>query len=56
MIEQHNKKFQLKVTGEKLLNLMLRFNWRRLSAETKLKSEVQLQDLIATCFSQCQSQ
>ncbi|MFS7963865.1 hypothetical protein Hanom_Chr08g00743321 [Helianthus anomalus] len=37
MIEQHNKKFQLKVTGEKLLNLMLRFNWRRLSLEFIMK-------------------
>lgn len=40
------QKVKLKVTEEKLLNLMLKYNggWPR--AETKLKSAVQLQDLL----------
>ncbi|KAJ4707521.1 Inositol hexakisphosphate and diphosphoinositol-pentakisphosphate kinase [Melia azedarach] len=40
------QKVKLKVTEEKLLNLMLKYNGRRPRAETKLKSAVQLQDLL----------
>ncbi|XP_051114666.1 inositol hexakisphosphate and diphosphoinositol-pentakisphosphate kinase VIP2-like isoform X2 [Andrographis paniculata] len=40
------QKVKLKVTEEKLLNLMLQYNGGRPRAETKLKSAVQLQDLL----------
>ncbi|XP_042424577.1 inositol hexakisphosphate and diphosphoinositol-pentakisphosphate kinase VIP1-like isoform X3 [Zingiber officinale] len=40
------QKVKLKVTEEKLLNLMLKYNGGRARAETKLKSAVQLQDLL----------
>ncbi|KAI3462959.1 hypothetical protein Pfo_019622 [Paulownia fortunei] len=40
------QKVKLKVTEEKLLNLMLKYNGGRPRAETKLKSAVQLQDLL----------
>ncbi|CAG7897163.1 unnamed protein product [Brassica rapa] len=36
----------LNVTEEKLLNLMLKYNGGKPRAETKLKSAVQLQDLL----------
>ncbi|PSR87646.1 Inositol hexakisphosphate and diphosphoinositol-pentakisphosphate kinase [Actinidia chinensis var. chinensis] len=40
------QKVKLKVTEEKLLNLMLTYNGGRPRSETKLKSVVQLQDLL----------
>ncbi|CAN7099382.1 unnamed protein product [Brassica rapa subsp. narinosa] len=40
------KKVKLNVTEEKLLNLMLKYNGGKPRAETKLKSAVQLQDLL----------
>ncbi|CAA7031348.1 unnamed protein product [Microthlaspi erraticum] len=40
------QKVKLKVTEEKLLNLMLKYNGGKPRAETKLKSAVQLQDLL----------
>ncbi|KAJ1443700.1 Histidine phosphatase superfamily, clade-2 [Sesbania bispinosa] len=40
------QKVKLKVTEEKLLNLMLKYNGGRPRAETKLKTAVQLQDLL----------
>ncbi|XP_051117375.1 inositol hexakisphosphate and diphosphoinositol-pentakisphosphate kinase VIP2-like isoform X5 [Andrographis paniculata] len=40
------QKVKLKVTEEKLLNLMLKYNGGRPRTETKLKSAVQLQDLL----------
>ncbi|QHO09094.1 inositol hexakisphosphate and diphosphoinositol-pentakisphosphate kinase 2-like isoform [Arachis hypogaea] len=40
------QKVKLKVTEERLLNLMLKYNGGRPRAETKLKSAVQLQDLL----------
>ncbi|KAM3294785.1 hypothetical protein ACQJBY_037585 [Aegilops geniculata] len=40
------QKVKLKVTEEKLLNLMLKYNDGKPRAETKLKSAVQLQDLL----------
>ncbi|XP_057869878.1 inositol hexakisphosphate and diphosphoinositol-pentakisphosphate kinase VIP2 isoform X4 [Cryptomeria japonica] len=40
------QKVKLKVTQEKLLNLMLKYNGGKPRAETKLKSAVQLQDLL----------
>ncbi|KAF3771814.1 Inositol hexakisphosphate and diphosphoinositol-pentakisphosphate kinase [Nymphaea thermarum] len=40
------QKVKLKVTEEKLLNLLLKYNGGRPRAETKLKSAVQLQDLL----------
>ncbi|XP_068501736.1 inositol hexakisphosphate and diphosphoinositol-pentakisphosphate kinase VIP2-like isoform X6 [Phaseolus vulgaris] len=40
------QKVKLKVTEEKLLNLMLKYNGGRPKSETKLKSAVQLQDLL----------
>ncbi|KAL7604454.1 hypothetical protein Lser_V15G20588 [Lactuca serriola] len=40
------QKVKLKVTEEKLLNIMLKYNGGRPRAETKLKSAVQLQDLL----------
>ncbi|KAL0285500.1 UNVERIFIED_CONTAM: Inositol hexakisphosphate and diphosphoinositol-pentakisphosphate kinase VIP2 [Sesamum angustifolium] len=40
------QKVKLTVTEEKLLNLMLKYNGGRPRAETKLKSAVQLQDLL----------
>ncbi|KAL6587509.1 Inositol hexakisphosphate and diphosphoinositol-pentakisphosphate kinase vip2 [Orobanche minor] len=40
------QKVKLKVSEEKLLNLMLKYNGGRPRAETKLKSAVQLQDLL----------
>ncbi|GFP90352.1 inositol hexakisphosphate and diphosphoinositol-pentakisphosphate kinase 2 [Phtheirospermum japonicum] len=40
------QKVKLKVTEEKLLNLTLKYNGGRPRAETKLKSAVQLQDLL----------
>ncbi|KAK4603944.1 hypothetical protein RGQ29_012454 [Quercus rubra] len=40
------QKVKLRVTEEKLLNLMLKYNGGRPRAETKLKSAVQLQDLL----------
>ncbi|RRT39728.1 hypothetical protein B296_00056380 [Ensete ventricosum] len=40
------QKVKLKVTEEKLLNLMLKYNGGRARSETKLKSAVQLQDLL----------
>ncbi|XP_048140413.1 inositol hexakisphosphate and diphosphoinositol-pentakisphosphate kinase VIP2-like isoform X2 [Rhodamnia argentea] len=40
------QKVKLKVTEEKLLNLMLKYNGGRPRCETKLKSAVQLQDLL----------
>ncbi|VFQ73571.1 unnamed protein product [Cuscuta campestris] len=40
------QKVKLKVTEEKLLNLMLKYNGGRPRFETKLKSAVQLQDLL----------
>ncbi|KAJ6806590.1 inositol hexakisphosphate and diphosphoinositol-pentakisphosphate kinase-like isoform X1 [Iris pallida] len=40
------QKVKLKVTEEKLLNLMLKYNGGRARAETKLKSAIQLQDLL----------
>ncbi|KAG5399974.1 hypothetical protein IGI04_014581, partial [Brassica rapa subsp. trilocularis] len=39
-------KLKLNVTEEKLLNLMLKYNGGKPRAETKLKSAVQLQDLL----------
>nr|VDD08279.1 unnamed protein product [Brassica oleracea] len=39
-------KVKLNVTEEKLLNLMLKYNGGKPRAETKLKSAVQLQDLL----------
>lgn len=40
------QKVKLNITEEKLLNLMLKYNGGRPRAETKLKSAVQLQDLL----------
>ncbi|CAN6811166.1 unnamed protein product [Brassica oleracea] len=40
------QKVKLKVTEEKLLNLMLKYNGGKPRAETKLKSAVELQDLL----------
>ncbi|KAJ0228654.1 hypothetical protein HA466_0323110, partial [Hirschfeldia incana] len=40
------QKVKLKVTEEKLLNLMLKYNGGKPKAETKLKTAVQLQDLL----------
>nr|CAB3493647.1 unnamed protein product [Digitaria exilis] len=40
------QKVKLKVTEEKLLNLMLKYNGGKPRAETKLKSAIQLQDLL----------
>ncbi|XP_027923060.1 inositol hexakisphosphate and diphosphoinositol-pentakisphosphate kinase VIP2-like isoform X3 [Vigna unguiculata] len=40
------QKVKLKVTEEKLLNLMLKYNGGRPKSETKLKSAVELQDLL----------
>ncbi|KAM0822672.1 hypothetical protein ACQ4PT_071354 [Festuca glaucescens] len=40
------QKVKLKVTEEKLLSLMLKYNGGKSRAETKLKSAVQLQDLL----------
>ncbi|WOL08862.1 inositol hexakisphosphate and diphosphoinositol-pentakisphosphate kinase 2-like [Canna indica] len=40
------QKVKLKVTEEKLLNLMLKYNGGNTKSETKLKSAVQLQDLL----------
>ncbi|KDP45465.1 hypothetical protein JCGZ_09714 [Jatropha curcas] len=40
------QKVKLKVTEEKLLNLMLKYNGGRPRSETKLKSAIQLQDLL----------
>ncbi|XP_044505446.1 inositol hexakisphosphate and diphosphoinositol-pentakisphosphate kinase VIP2-like isoform X4 [Mangifera indica] len=40
------QKVKLKVTEERLLNLMLKYNGGRPRSETKLKSAVQLQDLL----------
>ncbi|XP_073294021.1 inositol hexakisphosphate and diphosphoinositol-pentakisphosphate kinase VIP2-like isoform X3 [Primulina huaijiensis] len=40
------QKVKLKVTEEKLLNLMLKYNGGRPRTETKLKSAIQLQDLL----------
>ncbi|KAL8231547.1 hypothetical protein R6Q57_001325 [Mikania cordata] len=40
------QKVKLKISEEKLLNLMLKYNGGRPRAETKLKSAVQLQDLL----------
>ncbi|XP_016497433.2 inositol hexakisphosphate and diphosphoinositol-pentakisphosphate kinase VIP2-like isoform X1 [Nicotiana tabacum] len=40
------QKVKLKVTEEKLLNLMLKYNGGKPRSETKLKSAVQLQDLL----------
>ncbi|KAG2288236.1 hypothetical protein Bca52824_047840 [Brassica carinata] len=40
------QKMKLNVTEEKLLNLMLKYNGGKPRAETKLKSAVQLQDLL----------
>ncbi|XP_068647174.1 inositol hexakisphosphate and diphosphoinositol-pentakisphosphate kinase VIP2-like isoform X2 [Aristolochia californica] len=40
------QKVKLKTTEEKLLNLMLKYNGGRPRSETKLKSAVQLQDLL----------
>ncbi|CAN7029984.1 unnamed protein product, partial [Brassica oleracea var. botrytis] len=40
------QKVKLNVTEEKLLNLMLKYNGGKLRAETKLKSAVQLQDIL----------
>ncbi|KAF8013011.1 hypothetical protein BT93_I1006 [Corymbia citriodora subsp. variegata] len=40
------QKVKLRVTEEKLLNLMLKYNGGRPRSETKLKSAVQLQDLL----------
>ncbi|CAN6972072.1 unnamed protein product, partial [Brassica rapa subsp. trilocularis] len=40
------QKVKLNVTEEKLLNLMLKYNGGKPRAETKLKSTVQLQDLL----------
>ncbi|CAF2223611.1 unnamed protein product [Brassica rapa] len=40
------QKVNLNVTEEKLLNLMLKYNGEKPRAETKLKSAVQLQDLL----------
>jgi inositol hexakisphosphate/diphosphoinositol-pentakisphosphate kinase len=40
------QKVKLKVTHERLLNLMLKYNGGRARAEAKLKSAVQLQDLL----------
>ncbi|KAJ4828401.1 Inositol hexakisphosphate and diphosphoinositol-pentakisphosphate kinase vip2 [Turnera subulata] len=40
------QKVKLKVTEEKLLNLMLKYNGGRPRCETKLKSAIQLQDLL----------
>ncbi|CAG7864670.1 unnamed protein product, partial [Brassica rapa] len=39
-------KVKLNVTEEKLLNLMLKYNGGKPRAETRLKSAVQLQDLL----------
>ncbi|CDY70953.1 BnaUnng04100D, partial [Brassica napus] len=39
-------KVKLNVTEEKLLNLMLKYNGGKPRAETKIKSAVQLQDLL----------
>ncbi|XP_042025102.1 inositol hexakisphosphate and diphosphoinositol-pentakisphosphate kinase VIP2-like isoform X2 [Salvia splendens] len=40
------QKVKLRVTEEKLLNLMLKYNGGKPRAETKLKSAIQLQDLL----------
>ncbi|XP_028780473.1 inositol hexakisphosphate and diphosphoinositol-pentakisphosphate kinase VIP2 isoform X6 [Neltuma alba] len=40
------QKVKLKVTEEKLLNIMLKYNGGRPRSETKLKSAIQLQDLL----------
>uniref|UniRef100_A0A5B7AQP5 Inositol hexakisphosphate and diphosphoinositol-pentakisphosphate kinase n=1 Tax=Davidia involucrata TaxID=16924 RepID=A0A5B7AQP5_DAVIN len=40
------QKVKLRVTEEKLLNLMLKYNGGRPRSETKLKSAIQLQDLL----------
>uniref|UniRef100_M1CCY1 diphosphoinositol-pentakisphosphate 1-kinase n=1 Tax=Solanum tuberosum TaxID=4113 RepID=M1CCY1_SOLTU len=40
------QKVKLKVTEEKLLNLMLKYNGGKPRSETKLKTAVQLQDLL----------
>ncbi|GAB2268686.1 Inositol hexakisphosphate and diphosphoinositol-pentakisphosphate kinase vip2 [Dionaea muscipula] len=40
------QKVKLKVTEEKLLNLMLKYNGGRARSETKLKTAIQLQDLL----------
>ncbi|WZY79824.1 hypothetical protein YC2023_026208 [Brassica napus] len=40
------QKVKLNVTEEKLLNLMLKYNGGKPRAETKLKSAVQLHDLL----------
>ncbi|CAN7092397.1 unnamed protein product, partial [Brassica rapa subsp. narinosa] len=40
------QKVKLNVTKEKLLNLMLKYNGGKPTAGTKLKSAVQLQDLL----------
>ncbi|XP_077210138.1 inositol hexakisphosphate and diphosphoinositol-pentakisphosphate kinase VIP2-like isoform X2 [Tasmannia lanceolata] len=40
------QKVKLKVTEERLLNLMLKYNGGKARSETKLKSAVQLQDLL----------
>ncbi|CDY08261.1 BnaA05g13580D [Brassica napus] len=40
------QKVKLNVTEEKLLNMMLKYNGGKPRAETKLKSAVQLQDLL----------
>ncbi|XP_062009959.1 inositol hexakisphosphate and diphosphoinositol-pentakisphosphate kinase VIP1-like isoform X2 [Rosa rugosa] len=40
------QKVKLKVTEEKLLNLMLKYNGGRPRSETKMKSAIQLQDLL----------
>ncbi|KAF9606267.1 hypothetical protein IFM89_024088 [Coptis chinensis] len=40
------QKVKLKVTEEKLLNLLLKYNGERPRSETKLKSAIQLQDLL----------
>ncbi|CAG7864032.1 unnamed protein product, partial [Brassica rapa] len=40
------QKVKLNVTEEKLLNLMLKYNGGKPRAETKLKSAIQLQDLL----------
>uniref|UniRef100_M4E519 Uncharacterized protein n=1 Tax=Brassica campestris TaxID=3711 RepID=M4E519_BRACM len=45
-VEDVDNKVELNVTEEKLLNLMLKYNGGKPRAETKLKSAVQLQDLL----------
>lgn len=40
------QKVKMKVTQDRLLNLMLKYNGGRPRAEAKLKSAVQLQDLL----------